>query len=54
MITVYFENTNGQYSEIVAKFDSEDLYLKYLPILEKDCIEKGFDTVTESITDLEL
>jgi hypothetical protein len=53
MITVHFEKQNSTYSEIAAKFDSEELYFKCLAILEKECINKGFDIVTETVTEEE-
>jgi|AntDeeMinimDraft_4_1070355.scaffolds.fasta_scaffold18420_2 hypothetical protein len=53
MITVHYESKKGTYSEIDAKFDSEELYFKCLPILEKDCLSKGFDIITETETEEE-
>ncbi len=48
-IKVYFE-TNG-YSEHVATFKNESMYLKCLPQLETEAKENGFDKVTESVTE---
>jgi hypothetical protein len=47
MITVYFE-TKG-YAELVATFEYESHYIDCLPILERQCIDMGFDKVTESV-----
>lgn len=33
MITVYFQS--GRHAEIVAKFESEDVYMACLPVLEE-------------------
>lgn len=49
MVKVYFENSNGSYSELVATFEDEKVYIACLPLLEKQAIENGFDKVTESI-----
>ena len=45
---------NSKYSEVVAKFDSEEIYDACLPALEKLCKENGFDYVTESETEDDL
>jgi len=47
MIKVYFEMENAKYCELVAVFESEEVYLACLPILEKKAIENGFAYVTE-------
>jgi hypothetical protein len=49
MVKVYFETKNGGYCELVAIFDSEELYLICLPALEKQAKENGFDYISESI-----
>ena len=46
MIKVYFES--GTHAELVAIFDSEDLYMACLPILEKKAEESRM-FITESI-----
>ncbi len=48
MITVYFQDKNNKYAEIVAEFETEALYMACLPILEAEAAKKGF-IVTESI-----
>jgi hypothetical protein len=35
VITVFFENESPAHADIVAKFDSEELYMACLPSLEK-------------------
>jgi hypothetical protein len=54
MVTVYFENKNGSYAEVVAKFQSEDLYFACLSQLEILAEKQGFDCVTESVNEEEL
>jgi hypothetical protein len=34
VITVFFENESPSHADIVAKFDSEELYMACLPALE--------------------
>lgn len=46
MIKVYFE-VRG-YSEMVAKFDTEETYMACLPSLEQLALQMGFDCVTEA------
>jgi len=46
MVTVYFENS--AYAQVVATFDTEDLYIKCLPVLEEEASKLGM-VVTESI-----
>lgn len=46
-VTVFFE-TNG-YAEKFCTFETEDLYLACLPVLEKKAQEMGFSKVTESL-----
>jgi len=46
MLRVYFESDG--YSEQVATFQSEDLYISMLPYLLKLAKAQGFDRVTES------
>ena len=59
MITVYFETSgdgktsNGVYAEIVAKFDSEEVYHICLPALEKEA-KKHRMIITESLTEEKL
>lgn len=48
MIKVYFE-IEQSYAEIVAIFDSEEVYAVCLPSLEKLAKKQGFDLVTESV-----
>jgi hypothetical protein len=48
MVTVYFEN--GLYAEIVATFNTEELYIKCLPSLEEEANRLGM-TLTESVED---
>lgn len=48
MVKVFFENSNAQYSEQVATFESELIYLACLPKLEELAKLEGFDKVTES------
>lgn len=47
MVKVYFEMEG--YSEYVATFKDETIYMLCLPQLEKLCKEEGFERVTESI-----
>lgn len=47
MVVVYFETPNHSYAEIVAVFDSEDLYNACYQALEKKAKEAGM-VVTES------
>jgi hypothetical protein len=54
MVTVYFENKNGSYAEVVAKFENEELYLVCLSQLEILAEKQGFECVTESISEEEL
>ncbi len=54
MVKVYFENENGSYAELVAKFDSEELYFACLPTLEILAMQNGFESVTETINEDEL
>jgi len=49
MIKVYFETDS--YSELVATFEDEELYIACLEILEKKAIERNFNMVTESVND---
>ena len=35
VITVFFENESPSHADLVAKFDSEELYMACLPALEK-------------------
>jgi len=48
MITVYFEST--AHAEVVARFDSEELYNACLPTLEAEAKKFGM-MVTESVTE---
>lgn len=52
MIKVYFESTKHWYSEHVATFKSEELYMACLPALEAEAKEIGM-VVTESIIEEE-
>ena len=47
MITVYFEKV-GSFAEAVATFNSEELYMACLPILEAKAVEMGYVDVTEA------
>ena len=51
MVTVYFEKNNN--AEVVANFDSEQLYLVCLPALEAEA-KKQNKILTESISDIPL
>ena len=56
LIKVYYERHPATYAEVVAFFDSEEVYNAVLPALEKNAKDNGFDIVTESIlecTDLD-
>tara|TARA_Y100000114_G_C11744368_1_gene320786 strand:- start:781 stop:1272 length:492 start_codon:yes stop_codon:yes gene_type:complete len=44
---VYFQTPNGSYSELVALFDNEEMYIKNLKTLESMAKERGM-IVTES------
>lgn len=46
MVKVYFENDN--YSQLIAVFDNESLYLLCLPHLELEAVKQNC-VVTESI-----
>ena len=46
-VYVYFE-THG-YAELVARFDSEELYMLCRPLLVKQAKKDNFTLVTESI-----
>lgn len=48
MINVYFETPNGSYSEQVATFKDEELFMKFLPALELEAKEFRM-IVTESV-----
>ena len=48
MIKVYFESNS--HAELVATFESEDLYIASLPALEKKAKEQGM-IVTEALID---
>jgi hypothetical protein len=54
MITVYAENVYPSSAIAVAKFDSEELYNRCLPIIEAYYKERGFDIITESLDEKEL
>jgi len=52
MITVYFES--GRHAEIVAKFESEDVYMACLPVLEAIAKENRMfvtETMNEDVHD---
>jgi len=51
MVKVYFEKNN--HAEVVANFDSEQLYLICLPALEAEA-KKQNKILTESISDIPL
>jgi hypothetical protein len=53
MIKIYFETKNPAYAELVATFESEELYVACLPILQENAKHQGFDMVTESVDDEE-
>jgi hypothetical protein len=46
-VVVYFETPKMLYAEVVAQFNSDELYKACLPILEKEASERGM-IVTES------
>lgn len=48
MIKVYFE-TKGYFSEHVATFYNEEIYMSCLSSLQAMCEKLGFDIVTESV-----
>ena len=48
MIKVYFE-TKGYFSEHVATFYNEEIYMNCLSSLHAMCEKLGFDIVTESV-----
>lgn len=52
-VTVYLETSRPKYAEIAAKFSSEELYEKCLPMIEEFAKENNFDLVTESIDEEE-
>ena len=47
MVKVYFETPNNSYCEEVATFDTEELYMLCLPVLEKEAKKRNM-IVTES------
>ena len=49
MVIIYFEN--NVYAQVVATFNTEDLYIKCLPVLEEEANRLGM-VVTESIEEL--
>jgi len=49
MVKVYFEMENSKYSELVAKFDSEETYAACFEALQSLAEKHGFDFVSESI-----
>lgn len=51
MVRVYFETAG--YSELVAEFKSEEVYVACFPSLEKKAREQNFDKVTEIVIDEE-
>ena len=46
MIKVYFEKRFN--AEEVATFDTDELYMTCLPVLEAEAKKNGFDKVTEA------
>jgi hypothetical protein len=48
MVTVYLENKNHSYSEIIATFPTEQVYMYFLPKLEELANELDM-IITESI-----
>jgi hypothetical protein len=51
MIKVYFQSAVGDYSELIAIFNNEELYVECLPILESEA-EKQNCFITESIEEI--
>ena len=49
MVKVYFENADWSYAELVAVFDSSEIYMACLPTLEDMAKKNGFERVTESV-----
>lgn len=47
MITVYFEKV-GSFAEAIATFNSEELYMACLPVLQAKANEMGYVDVTEA------
>tara|TARA_R110002020_G_scaffold432646_1_gene642710 strand:+ start:190 stop:390 length:201 start_codon:yes stop_codon:yes gene_type:complete len=50
-VIVYFEKNKPSYAEVIAWFNDENDYIACLPSLKKRAKIKGFDIVTESLTD---
>jgi hypothetical protein len=50
VITVFFENESPSHSDIVAQFDSEELYMACLPALEKMATNMNM-IVSESVNE---
>ena len=48
MVKVYFETENGSYAEIVATFETEELFIICLPALKKEAKKQGY-ILTETI-----
>jgi hypothetical protein len=46
-VVVYFETKTFTYAEVVAQFNSEELYMACLPILKREAKKSGY-FVTES------
>ena len=51
-VVVYFETKNFNYAEVVAQFNSDELYMACLPILEREARKGGY-IVTESCREYE-
>jgi hypothetical protein len=47
-VVVYFETKNFNYAEVVAQFNSSELYMACLPILKREAKKCGYKYVTES------
>ncbi len=53
MIKVFFQSISGSHSELVATFDTEQLYMACLPALEKQAEEQRC-FVTEIMSELDM
>jgi hypothetical protein len=49
-VSVFFENVSPAHADLVAQFDSEELYLACLPVLEAEA-KKINMIVTESLNE---
>jgi hypothetical protein len=54
MVKVYFETTKNSYAELYAIFNNETDYVSLLPEIKKIQKERGFDILTEVVTEVSL